>query len=108
MPRAPRDVQSRASADGAGATLLAQEHVGLDISETRQRHDASPQHALEIGDVAGDDAQAVIVEAENMLDRLHLGDGGDGAFEILEADAALGGKLDPKKDGDAKAQFFVI
>src|SRR6056297_1825867 len=43
-----------------------------------------------------------------MLDRLHLGDCGNGALEIIEADAALGGELDSEKDGDAESQFFVI
>src|SRR6056297_3726138 len=95
-------------ADGAGAAFLGQEHVRLDIADTGKSHDPAAQHALEVRDIACHDAQAVIVKAEDMLDRLNLGDGRDRAFEILKTDAVLGGELHAEKDGDAKAQLFVI
>ena len=39
-----------------------------------------------------------------MLDGLHLGDGGHGALEVLQADAALQPQLHAQKDGDAEAK----
>ena len=43
-----------------------------------------------------------------MLDRLDLGDGADGAFEILKADLPLAREFDTKKDGDPKPQRLGI
>src|SRR5690606_5287976 len=88
----------------ARPAFLAQQHVRLDVADTGQGHDPAAEHAFEIGEVAGGDAQPVVEETEDMLDGLDLGDGGRGAFEILEAHPALRGKLDPEKHRDAEAE----
>ena len=76
--------------------------------DRRQRHDPPPQHPFEIRQVARHDPQAVVVKAQHMLDRLHLGDGADRALEILQADPPLGGQLDPQKHRDAEPQLLRI
>ena len=43
-----------------------------------------------------------------MLDRLHLGDGRDRAFEILDRDAAAGGDLHAEKDGHPEAELREV
>ena len=43
-----------------------------------------------------------------MLDHLHLGDGGHGAFEFLQRRAALGGKTDAQEHGHAKAKGGIV
>jgi hypothetical protein len=73
-----------------------------------QRHDPAAQHPFEIRQVARDDPQAVVIEAQHVLHRLHLGDRGDRAFEILKADAALRGKFHAQKHRHAEAQRLEI
>ena len=68
---------------GPGAAFFGQEHIRLHLPDAGQGHDPAAQNPLEIGQVTGDDAQAVVIEAQHMLDRLHLGNGGNRALEIL-------------------------
>ncbi len=96
------------SAERAGAAFLAEKDIGLDIADAGKGHDPAPEDTLEIGKVAGADAQPVVVKAEDVLHHLHLGDGGHRALEILKPDAAPGGELDAEKDGDAESEPLGI
>jgi hypothetical protein len=66
------------------------------------------QHPFEIRQIARDDPQAVVIKAQNMLHRLHLGDRGDRALEILQADAALRGEFHAQKHRHAEAQRLEV
>ena len=43
-----------------------------------------------------------------MMNRLHFGDRGDGAFKVLKPDPPLGGQLDAQKHRDAKAERVKV
>ncbi len=73
-----------------------------------RRRAAARDATFEIGEVAGDDAQAVVVKAEDVVDHLHLGDGAHGALEIFEADAALGGEFHAEEHRDAEPQRLAV
>jgi len=94
--------------DGSGATFFGQKHIGLDIAKARQRHDPAAEHTFKIGQVTGNNPQAIVEKPKHMLHHLHLRDSRGGAFEILKADPALGGKLYAQKHGDPKAKRGAV
>ena len=60
------------SAERSGQTFFAEQDVGLDIPHTGQCHDPPTQHPFKVADIPRHDPQTIIVDPEDMLDRLHL------------------------------------
>jgi hypothetical protein len=88
----------------AGGALLAEHDVRLDGADARKRQDPAAEDALEVGEVAGNDLEAVVEDAEDVLDDLDLGDGLDGTLEGLEVEAAAHREADAEEDDDGEAE----
>jgi len=54
---------TRSGLEWAGAPFFGQKHISFDAANPRQGHHSATQHALEIGNVAGHNAQTIIIEA---------------------------------------------
>lgn len=97
-----------ARSDRAGTTLFGQQNIGLDIADPGQGHHSSSQDTFEIGDIAGRDAQAVIVKPQHLLNGKNLRNCADRAFEILKTDPPARGQFDAQKHRHSKAQLFRV
>ncbi len=96
------------AAKGTRPRLFAEQDIGFDLADTGQGHDASSENSFEVADIARHDPQSIIVEAQHVMHRLHLGDRGDRTFEIRKTDTPFGRELHTKKYRDTKAQFLEI